>query len=44
MKWLNELEALAARFGCGVGADMATMTMTQLWGLYCFLKAQAERG
>lgn len=44
MKWLNDLEALAARFGCAVGADVAAMQCAQLWALYGFLKARAEVG
>lgn len=39
--WLDELEALANCFGCGVSADMAAMSCTQLWALYGFLKAKA---
>jgi hypothetical protein len=44
MSWLTELEALAARFGCGVAADMAAMNLAQLWALYGFLRARAEGG
>jgi hypothetical protein len=44
MKWLNDLEALAARFGCCVGADFAAMNCAQLWAVYAFLKAKAEGG
>jgi hypothetical protein len=44
MKWFDHLEALAARFGCGVDADMAAMNLTQLWALYGFLRARAEGG
>lgn len=44
MSWLDELEALVARFGCAVAADLSAMNIAQLWALYCFLKAQAERG
>lgn len=40
--WLDELQALADRFGCGVSADMATMSRAQLWALYGFLKAEAR--
>jgi len=42
--WLDELQALAYRFGCAVSADMGTMNLTQLWALYGFLKARAEVG
>lgn len=44
MKWLDDLEALAARFGCCMGADMAAMNLTQLWALYGLLRARAEGG
>lgn len=44
MTWLDDLQALAARFGCGVAADMAAMNYAQLWALYAFLKAKAEGG
>lgn len=40
----NNLAALAARFGCAVGADMAAMQCAQLWALYAFLRALAEGG
>lgn len=40
--WLDELQALADRFGCCVSADMATMDCTQLRALYGFLKAKAR--
>jgi hypothetical protein len=36
--WLERLEWLAVRFShLGVTADMAGMTMIELWALYCFL-------
>lgn len=44
MQWLNELEALVARFGCAVEGDLAEMSFAQLWALYAFLRARAERG
>lgn len=40
--WLDEVKMLADRFGCGVSADMATMSRAQLWALYGFLKAKAR--
>jgi hypothetical protein len=43
MNWLTELEALVARYGFGIAPDMAAMNLTQLWGLYCFLRSIAER-
>lgn len=44
MTWLDELEALAARFGCGIGPDMAAMNLTQLWALYAFLCSRFDGG
>lgn len=44
MTWLDDLEALAARFGCGVQTDMAAMNLVQLWALYLFLRAHVEGG
>jgi hypothetical protein len=44
MTWLDDLQALAARFGCAVGADMAAMSLAQLWALYAFLKHTMEGG
>lgn len=40
--WLDELQALADRFGCGVSADMAAMDCAQLRALHGFLKAKAR--
>jgi hypothetical protein len=43
--WLEELQALVARFAeRGVGPDLAALTMAELWGVYMFLRAVAERG
>lgn len=45
MEWLNNLEALMARFGCGIiGADVAAMNGAQLWALYAFLRGRLEGG
>ena len=44
MTWLNDLEALVARFGCAVAADMAAMNLAQLWALYSFLRTRVEGG
>ena len=44
MTWLDDLEALAARFGCCIGADMAAMSLTQLWALYGFLRSGVQGG
>jgi hypothetical protein len=41
--WLSELNALLARYAdMGIGADAAAMSLTELWGLYCFLRRLAE--
>ena len=42
-QWLTDLEALAARYGAGIPADLGAMAMADLWGLYRFLRALAER-
>lgn len=39
---LDELQSLVDRFGCGVSADMATLSRTQLRALSGFLKAKAR--
>jgi hypothetical protein len=40
--WMTDLHALAARFGCyGFNADLATMTLSDAWGLYLFLSRLA---
>jgi len=44
MEWLNNLEALMARFGCGIGSDVAAMNCAQLWALYAFLRGSVEGG
>ena len=41
--WLAGLEALAARFGHGLAADLALLNSAELWGLYLFLRALLER-
>lgn len=44
MTWLDDLQALAARFGCYVASDIAAMKVAQLWALYACLKSTVERG
>ena len=40
--WLENLRALAYRFeSYGVTADLASMDLMALWGVYCFLKRLA---
>jgi hypothetical protein len=41
--WLERLQTLCARFShLGVGADMAAMSLVELWGLYCYLSRLAD--
>ena len=41
--WLVELENLLVRYpALGVGADVGTMGLCELWGLYCLLRRMAE--
>lgn len=36
--WLDRLNALAVRFShLGVSADLAALSLTELWALYLFL-------
>ncbi|CAG4882998.1 protein of unknown function [Georgfuchsia toluolica] len=41
--WLEALRGLLVRFShLGIGADVAAMTVCELWGLYCYLRRLAE--
>ena len=42
--WMEELAFLAARYCSVVGADLAALTLAELWGVYLFLRTWAERG
>ncbi len=43
--WLEDLQALAARFGAhGIGPDLAALTLAEAWGLYRFLSRVAGGG
>lgn len=40
--WCNELEALAIRFPqAGVSADLAALSLAELWGVLQFLRTLA---
>jgi len=41
--WMTDLEALAARYGAGLGVDLAALALADLWGVYRYLRAVAER-
>ena len=41
--WLERLHTLVARFSyMGLGADIAALSLIELWGLYCYLNRLAE--
>lgn len=41
--WLYQLQALSARFAdLGITADLASMSLIELWGVYCYLQRLAE--
>ncbi len=41
--WLLRLHGLLERFPqYGIGADMAAMSIAELWGVYCFLQRLAD--
>jgi hypothetical protein len=40
--WLNELNLLLARYSnLNLNADIATLSLVELWGLYCYLSRLA---
>ena len=42
-KWLVRLQMLCERFSyLGIGADLAGLSMIELWGLYCYLSRLAD--
>lgn len=44
LQWLQDLETLAVRYShLGVYADMAHMTLPELWGAYQFLSRISEQ-
>ncbi len=41
--WIDDLNGLLARFpGLGVSPDLASVSLCELWGVYCFLRHLAE--
>ena len=41
--WLYELNGLLVRFsGMGMNADLAALSLCELWGIYCYLRRLAE--
>lgn len=41
--FIKELEMLTTRFShLGIGADLASMSMVELWGLHCYLQRLTE--
>lgn len=41
--WLERLQTLYERFSyLGIGADITALTLTELWGLYCYLSRLAD--
>lgn len=37
--WLKRLQTLCNRFSyLGIGADLAALSTSELWGLYCYLQ------
>lgn len=41
--FIKELEMLITRYShLGIGADLASMSIIELWGVYCYLQCLAE--
>lgn len=41
--WLDELSMLLERFsGLAISADIAALSLCELWGMYCYLRHLAE--
>lgn len=41
--WLERLQTLCGRFShLGMGADLAALSIVELWGLYLFLSRLAD--
>ena len=38
--WLKELQMLILKYShLGINPDLSTMTLSELWGVYCHLRA-----
>lgn len=43
LDWIERLQCLSVRFShLGIGADLATLSITELWGIYLFLSRMAD--
>lgn len=43
LDWLERLQMLCNRFAClGIGADPATLSIVEAWGVYRFLSRLAD--
>jgi hypothetical protein len=43
LDWMESLQSLSVRFShLGIGADIAALSMIELWGLYLFLSRLAD--
>lgn len=41
--WLMHLQTLSERLShLGIGADLAALSLIELWGLYCYLSRLVE--
>ncbi len=41
--WLERLQTLLERFSyLGINADMASLSLVELWGVYCYLSRLAD--
>ncbi len=41
--WLERLQSLCERFSyLGIDADLAALSIVELWGLYCYLSRLAD--
>lgn len=41
--WLERLQTLCEHFSyLGIGSDLTTLSLSELWGLYCYLSRLAD--